>query len=718
MEAQNIVNWISADLDLNSGGVRNTVEMLSEGNTIAFISRYRKEKTGNFTETNVREISEKFNYYIELELRKETILKSIDEQKKLTPELKKQIELCQEKTKLEDIYLPYKPKKQTKATIAKAAGLEPLAKEILAQTLSMKEDRDAVVSKYLNAEKGIDTIEKAISGAIDIVAEELSDNANIRGLIRNFILETGVMTSKATKAAEGVKTKFDMYYQYSQTIKSIVGHRLLAIRRGANEKILLWKIAVDDEKAVSMILDSIPTKNIKSLFYPELYKSCKTAYDRHIYPSLQVEIFMSKMGEADKEAINVFATNARNLLLFPPAGHKMIMGIDPGFRTGCKIAVINTNGTFKEYKTIFPHDDSGRRTQEAEDALLELIDDYEIELIAIGNGTASKETSVFVQNALKKNSLSAKIVIVSEAGASVYSASPLAVSEFPDLDVTIRGAISIARRLQDPLAELVKIDPKSIGVGQYQHDVNQTLLKKQLDMTVESAVNFVGVNLNSASMQLLSYVSGIGRTCAKNIVEFRTKKGSFKNKTELLSVPTLGDKTFKQCAGFLRISNGQNPLDNSAVHPETYNIVEKMAQDLNVSVAELIGNDALINKIDVRKYISEEVGELTLNDIIAELKKPGFDPRQNFSTAEFDLQINSIEDLSEGLALNGTVTNVTNFGAFVDIGVHQDGLIHISKLSSKFVKNPHDVVSVGQTIKVRVLKIDAELKRISLEAIE
>jgi uncharacterized protein len=715
MSGEKIVDWISADLSLSETGVRNTVVMLSDGDTVPFISRYRKEKTGNFTEINVRDIADKLQYYIELETRKETVIKSIEEQKKLTSELKNQIEECKEKTKLEDIYLPYKPKRQTKATIAKANGLEPLAIEIMEQKLSMREDRTKAISKYLNPEKGIDTIDKAVSGAIDIIAEQLSDNADIRGMLRNFMASTGSIRSKATKAAENLKTKYDMYYDYSEPLKTIPGHRLLAIRRGSKEQVLSWKIIIDDEKAIDMILARV-AKNNKSLFYPELFTSVKTAYDRHLYPSLQVEMFLAKMDNADKDAINVFATNAKNLLLAPPAGHKIIMGIDPGFRTGCKVVVVDTNGNFKEYHAIFPHEPAAR-VKEAEDILVDLIEEYYVELIAIGNGTASKETITFVKAVLKEHNLSPKVVTVSEAGASIYSASPLASQEFPDLDVTVRGAISIARRLQDPLAELVKIDPKSIGVGQYQHDVNQIQLKKQLDETVESAVNYVGANLNSASTELLSYISGIGRIVAKNIVQHRTKNGSFKDKKELMNVPLFGEKTFTQCSGFLRIAGGTNPLDNSAVHPESYPIVEKMASHLSIDVAGLIGNEELIKKIDPKKYITPEVGLLTLNDIIQELKKPGVDPRKDFSTAQFSDEINTLEDLKENMILDGTVTNVTNFGAFVDIGVHQDGLVHISKLSSKFISNPHEVVSVGETLKVKVLKVDSELKRVSLEVV-
>jgi len=690
--------------------------MLGDGDTVPFISRYRKERTGNLTETEVRNIADKLQYYIELETRKETILKSIEDQKKLTPELKVQIEECKEKQKLEDIYLPFKPKKTTKATIAKEKGLEPLANEILAQNILVgKGNRDEIVSKYLNKEKGIETAKQALDGAIDIIAEQISDTALIRGLIRNLILNTGVIKSKVKKGLEDQKTKFEMYYNYSEPVKSIVSHRILAIRRGAKEEILSWKIEIDNEEAINIISSKIVKTNM-ALFYPEIFTAMKTAFEKYLYPSLQVEVFLTKMEEADKEAINVFATNAKNLLLASPAGHKTIMGVDPGFRTGCKVVVIDRIGTFREYKAIFPHEPMCR-FQESQDTIVAMIKKYGVELIAIGNGTASKETNQFISKVLKNNNLTAKAVIVSEAGASVYSASPLAVSEFPDLDVTVRGAISIARRLQDPLAELVKIDPKSIGVGQYQHDVNQTHLKKILDDTVESCVNYVGVNLNSSSAELLSYVAGIGKLAAKNIVQYRTKVGLFNNKNELLDVSGLGQKTFTQCAGFLRIPKGDHPLDNSAIHPENYVIVEKMAKDLSVPSEELVGNQTLVAKINIKDYVTDTVGTLTLNDIIAELKKPGVDPRKDFSSTEFSAEINSIEDLKEDMVLDGTVTNVTNFGAFVDIGVHQDGLVHISKLSSKFVSNPHDVISVGETVKVRVIKIDTELSRISLERI-
>jgi uncharacterized protein len=714
-----IIEWISADLDLPQSGVANTAQMLGDGDTVPFISRYRKERTGNLNEINIRDIADKLQYYIELQERKATVLKSIEEQKKLTPELKKLIDSAREKQKLEDLYLPYKPKRQTKATIAKEKGLEPFALEILNQTLpavpplvSVK-TKVAAGEKYLNKEKCIETYDDALAGAIDIIAEYLSDNAVIRGQVRAFIAVNGNIRSKVTKEFENQKSKFEMYYDYSEPLKAVPSHRMLAIRRGSKEKITTWKILVEDQDVLDLIASKV-VKPAKSLFHDELLLAIKTAYERHLYPSLSVEIFIAKMEEADTEAIKVFAKNADNLLLAPPAGHKVIIGVDPGFRTGCKVVVIDKNGKFKEFHAIFPHEPQ-RRVSEAEDVIVDLVKEYEPELIAIGNGTASKETNIFINAVIKKNNLKVKAVIVSEAGASVYSASPLASAEFSDLDVTVRGAISIARRLQDPLAELVKIDPKSIGVGQYQHDVNQLNLKKSLDATVESAVNYVGANLNSASAELLSYVSGIGRVVAKNIVLKRNKDGSYKSKSELLKVAGLGPKIYEQCAGFLRVPESENPLDNSAIHPERYALVQQIAADLGANVAGLIANAALINKIDLNKYVSGTVGLPTLTDIAAELKKPGVDPRKNFETAQFDDAINDIADLKENMVLNGTVTNVTNFGAFVDIGVHQDGLVHISKLADKFVRDPHEVVAVGDSVKVRVLKIETELKRISLE---
>ncbi len=708
---QTILDHIIEDLGLPRASVINTAALLSEGSTIPFISRYRKERTGGMDEVQIRGISEKLEYYTELEKRRETILKTITEQGKLTPELEKEIKDCREKQKLEDLYLPYKPKRTTKATIAREKGLGPLAVLILAQQTLTGEPL-AIAREYLNPEKGIDTAEQALAGALDIVAEQIADSADIRGALRLLMATTGTITSSVRKEWEGKKSKFEMYYDFREPLKAIVSHRLLAIRRGTREEVLTWKIIVDDGQALVRI-GSLMVRNPRSVFNAVLEKGIALAWERSLYPSLQVELFVAKLEEAGREAIEVFTRNARNLLLAPPAGHRVIMGVDPGFRTGCKVAVMDGNGNFREYQAIFPHEPQNR-VAEAEAVILSFIRKHGVELIAIGNGTASKETDQFISAVIKKNKLSVKSIVVSEAGASVYSASPLATAEFPELDVTVRGAISIGRRLQDPLAELVKIDPKSIGVGQYQHDVNQTELKRSLDLTVESCVNFVGVNLNSSSVELLSYVSGIGRALARSIVGYRTEKGSFKDKKELLEVPKLGRKAFEQCAGFLRIAGGTNPMDNSAIHPESYPVVEQMARDLRVEPAALVGNEKLVARIAPEKYVTETAGLPTLNDIMAELRKPGVDPRRDFSSLKFSSYINDLSDLKEGMVLDGTVTNVTNFGAFVDIGVHQDGLIHISKLSDRYVKNPHDVVAVGDTVKVRVVSIDKELKRIGL----
>lgn len=711
MNKEIILKNIIGDLQLPEFSVGNTVALLEEGATVPFISRYRKEKTGSLDEVQVRNISEKLQYYAELEKRKETILKTIKGQDKLTPELEAQITECKEKQKLEDLYLPYKPKKRTRATIAKEKGLEPLAELILRQE-TIAGSKLEISAGFINPEKGVESAEQAIEGARDIVAEKVSDDAAVREKLRNYIWDNGKLVSKAMKEWAGKESKFQMYYDFSGAVKNLPSHRVLAIRRGAKEEVLFWKIVIDEEKGV-MLVEGLVVKNKKSIFYDELRFAVSDSYKRLLFPSLEIEVFLRVLEGAETEAITVFSKNLKNLLLAPPAGNKIIMGIDPGFRTGCKVVIIDQNGNFKEYKAIFPHEQN--RKNEAEDVLMGFINKYKVELISIGNGTASKETSIFVKEVLAKNNAVVTVFVASEAGASVYSASEAAGKEFPDLDVTVRGAISIARRVQDPLAELVKIDPKAIGVGQYQHDVNQFELKKSLDATVESCVNYIGVELNTFSVELLSYVSGIGRGVAGNILRYRMENGSFNNKTELLQVAKLGDKIFQQCAGFLRIAQGDNPMDNSAIHPESYAIVEKMAKDLGVDIKKLIGNQDLTSEINPAEYVTDTIGMPTLLDILQELKKPGFDPRKEFTSVAFSAEINKLEDLKVDMVLDGVVTNVTNFGAFVDIGVHQDGLMHISKMSDKYVKDPHDVVAVGDTIKVRVAAIDLALKRISLE---
>jgi len=706
-----LLNYIFEDLKLPPMGIKSTVDLLNAGSTVPFIARYRKEVTGGLDEVQIRDIEAKFEYYVDLEKRKLTVIESIKEQGKLTPELTKQIELCREKQRLEDIYLPFKPKKRTRATDAKDKGLEPLADLIWKQeTLSGK--TDALVAPFVNKEKGVKTADEALAGARDIIAERVSENADVRKTVREYIYNYGMLYSEVKKEFAEQKTKFEMYYKYNEQLKNAAPHRILAIRRGFKEEVLRWRIEVDQAMAVKLIEEKV-VSNKKSIFHYELLRAVDEAYERLLFTSLELETFTRKVTEAGTDAISVFSENLKNLLLTPPAGHKVIMGIDPGFRTGCKVVVVDANGNFKEYMQIFPHPPVEDLKKSAA-VVLAMIKQHKVELIAIGNGTASKESDAFVRALIKREELGVRSIVVSEAGASVYSASEIAGKEFPDLDVTVRGAISIARRLQDPLAELVKIDAKSIGVGQYQHDVNQSELKKGLDARVESCVNYVGAELNTASAALLSYISGIGPSVAKNIVDYRAKNGSFKDKKQLKEVPKLGDKAFEQCAGFLRIVGGDNPLDNSAIHPERHALVKSMAKDLGVTAKQLVGNEQLIMKIDVKKYVTADVGEPTLLDIINELRKPGCDPREEFTSMEYRDDINTLEDLKEEMLLDGTITNVTNFGAFVDIGVHQDGLVHISQLADRFVNNPHDVAAVGDRVKVRVVSVDKQLKRIAL----
>ena len=715
MSTQFIINNITKDLELNDLSVKNTVELFEDGATIPFIARYRKEKTNGLDETDIRSISEKLEYYNELEKRKETILKTIEGQDKLTAGLKQKILDCTDKNMLEDIYLPFKPQKRTRATIAKEKGLGPLA-ELIYRQHNITGTKKSIVSKYIDPKKGVQTYEDALNGALDIIAEKISNNEFIRRLVRNNAKNWGHICSKAKKDWIEKQSKFQNYYEFSELIQRSPSHRMLAIRRGSSEDVLTWKIEVDEKYIIGLIESEIVKSN-DFLFNTELTFAVKDSFKRLIFPSIEKEVFNLKMEEAEKEAIKVFSKNLKNLLLSPPAGGRVIMGIDPGYRSGCKVVVIDQKGDFKKFNAIFPHEPQ-KRVNEADRILLDLIQQYEVELISIGNGTASKETDIFVRDVINRHNLNVGSVVVSEAGASVYSASENAIKEFPDLDVTIRGAISIARRLQDPLAELVKIDPKSIGVGQYQHDIDQKKLKRILDMTVESCVNYVGVELNTASVELLSYVSGIKRAIAGNIVRYRSEQGLFKSRKELNRVSKLGPRTFEQCAGFLRIRGSSNPLDNSAIHPETYHIVEKMAADRKVSLDQIIGNEKLISLINIEQYVTEDFGIPTLTDILDELKKPGIDPRKEFKSVEFSAEINDLEDLTEDMILEGNVTNVTNFGAFVDIGVHQDGLIHISKLSNSFVKDPNDIVSVGDTVTVKVLDVDVALKRITLERME
>ena len=715
-KTERIYTYLKDDLALPLTTIKQTIALLADGATVPFIARYRKERTGGLDETAIRSLEQKWRYYVDLELRKDTVIKTIDSLGKLTGPLRATIDVCREKQALEDLYQPYKPKKRTKATIAREKGLGPLADLILAQG-PLSEPPEAVVGRFINPDAGITSADDALAGARDIIVEAITDMAEIRRWLRAYLARDGRIVSQARKEWCGKKSKYETYYGFSEPIKESASHRLLAIRRGAAENVLSWKIAIDEDTALSFIASRIITDKT-FVFYDELKAAVALAYKR-LSISLETEVFASFLEAAEAEAIDVFAKNLTKLLLEAPAGNKVIMGIDPGFRTGCKCVVIDAYGTFKEFRAIYPHPPQEDEAT-AHRTIVELLTKYNVELIAVGNGTASRETFSFVRSVLSRDKKFAavRLVTVSEAGASVYSASPVAIEEFPQLDVTVRGAISIGRRLQDPLAELVKIDPKSIGVGQYQHDVNQADLRKSLGSVVESCVNFVGVEVNTASKELLSSVSGIGPALAHSIVRYREKNGPFATRADLRTVPKLGEKVFEQCAGFLRIRGSSTRLDNSAIHPERYALVHAIAERMQTTVDDLIGNDTLIKRIRFEDYVSDEVGMPTLCDIAAELKKPGRDPRSEFVTIEYRQDVTEIDDLEEGMRLTGKVTNVANFGAFVDIGVHQDGLIHISKLSNSFVKNPHDVIAVGDTVRVKVLSVDTELKRISLERID
>lgn len=714
VDKHNIYRYIVEDLAIDVGSVASAIELFMGGATVPFVARYRKERTGGLNETQLRAIEQKMVYYAELEKRKDTVLETISLQGKLTEDLKARIMECRQRHTLEDLYLPYKPKRQTKATIALDKGLGPLA-DIMFKQPRLDGSRADVLEPFVDVDKGVMTPEEALAGALDIVVEIITENAEIRGRLRDLMAKTGMIVSTVLDEWKGRKSKFEMYYNFREFIKDSQSHRLLAIRRGANEKVISWGIEIDKEAAIQFIGSKV-MKDPEFMFAAELRSSVRKAYIR-LSVSIEFEVFEKRLEEAEEEAINVFSKNLENLLLEPPAGRKMIMGVDPGFLTGCKIAVIDDCGRFLKNETIFPHPPQCDKRGSAE-TVMRLIAKYRPELIAVGNGTASRETMCFISETLKThNEDKIKVVSVSEAGASVYSASEAAVNEFPSLDVTVRGAISIARRLQDPLSELVKIDPKAIGVGQYQHDVNQLNLKRSLDAAVESCVNYVGVELNTASRELLAYVAGVGTATAENIVKYREEKGPFKARKELLSVPMLAERTFEQCAGFLRVRNSSDRLDNSGIHPESYHIVEKMARDLGSDVERIIGNKDLISKIQAKKYVTDKVGLPTLEDILRELYKPGLDPRKEFVNVEFRADIHDIEHLKKDMKLFGKVTNVTNFGAFVDIGVHQDGLIHISRLSKQFVSDPHEVVSVGDRVRVKVLSIDTDLKRVELERI-
>lgn len=710
----NIPQLIAQELSLQLIQVQSALELFAEGATIPFIARYRKERTGTLDELQLRDISDRFTYLTELEERKKTILEAIKSQGKLTEDLKVKIENCLQKNELEDLYLPYKPKRRTRATAAREKGLEPLAEWI--KSLNTPQAKpfslEAEAAQYLSAEKGVNSVEEALKGAADILAEEVSEKAELRAYLRDYLMQSGTMTSRIKEEYPEGSTKFEMYRNYQAPAKSIQPHNMLALLRGESEGILEVELRFDE----STVLAYLESQEIKTRiaavrdFYQGMLKD---AFNRLMKTSLVTEIRSDRKAFADLESIKTFESNLRELLLSAPAGMKPTLAIDPGFRTGCKVAVLDQTGKFLEYQAIFPHQAQAQR-QQAANTVKRLIETYKIELIAIGNGTASRETDEFITEVIATLEKKPIKVMVNESGASIYSASDVAISEFPDLDITIRGAISIGRRLQDPLAELVKIDPKSIGVGQYQHDVDQKLLKKKLDETVESCVNYVGVDLNTASKELLTFVSGITPTVANNIVAYRNQNGAFKNRRQLLKVPKLGPKAFEQAAGFLRIRGGENPLDNTAVHPESYVVVEAIAQDLKVNLKDTTQFSSQIKSVNLKKYVTDKVGEPTLRDIIRELEKPGRDPRDEFKYATFKKGIKEISDLQVGMELEGIVTNVANFGAFVDIGVHQDGLVHISQLADRFVDDPKQIVKVGQVVKVRVLEVNEKLKRISL----
>ncbi|MEH2307978.1 Tex family protein [Nostoc sp.] len=710
----NIPQLLATEINLKPHQVQNALELLAEGATIPFIARYRKERTDEMNEVQLRELADRYTYLTELEERKSVILSAIAQQGKLTDELKAKISFCLQKTELEDLYLPYRPKRRTRATIAREKGLEPLTEFIKslnlknAATVSLEEE----AAKYISETKGVKTAEEALKGAADILAEEVAEKAELRSYIRDYLLEEGVFVSRIKDDYPEGTTKFEMYRNYQIRVKNIASHNMLALCRGETEKILSFEIVFDEDT----VLYYLESKEIKTKVRPirDFYQAMlKDAFNRLMKVSLMGEVISEKKIYADIESIKTFETNLRELLLSAPAGMKPTLAIDPGFRTGCKVAVLDQTGKFLEYQAVFPHQAAEQRAKAAQ-TVKSLIEKYKIELIAIGNGTASRETEEFVTQVLQTIERKPVKVMVNESGASIYSASTVALEEFPDLDITVRGAISIGRRLQDPLAELVKIDPKSIGVGQYQHDVDQKLLKKKLDDTVESCVNYVGVDLNTASKELLTSVSGITATVANNIVAYRNQNGAFKNRRQLLKVPKLGPKAFEQAAGFLRIRGGDNPLDNTAVHPESYSVVEAIASDLNVPLNQVTQIAEKLKKTNLKKYVTDGVGEPTLRDILSELEKPGRDPRAEFKYATFKEGIKEIRDLKVGMELEGIVTNVANFGAFVDIGVHQDGLVHISQLTDSFVDDPNKVVKVGQVVKVQVLEINEKLKRISL----
>lgn len=706
MEINIYAKMIGKALGLSERSVSNTLQLIDEGCTIPFISRYRKERTGNLDEVQITAISDAYDKLKEISKRKDTVVKTITEQGKMTDDLQRRIDACWDANELEDIYMPFKPKRRTKAQVAREQGLEPLS-----LILMMQRERNIEAAAQRFVKEGVKDVAAAIKGAQDIVAEMVSEDERSRQQVRSSFRREAIITSKVVKAKADSEeaAKYSDYFDFSEPLRRCSSHRLLAMRRGENEGILRISISADDE----VCLDKLKRQFVHG-FGPcqaLVGEAVEDAYKRLLKPSIETEFANMSKEKADDEAIGVFAENLRQLLLSAPLGQKRVMGIDPGFRTGCKVVCLDAQGNLLHHEAIFPHPPVNKASVAARQ-VEQMVEKYNIEAIAIGNGTASRETAQFVKQLQFGHDV--KQFVVSEDGASVYSASKTARDEFPDEDVTVRGAVSIGRRLMDPLAELVKIDPKSIGVGQYQHDVDQSKLKKSLGQTVESCVNLVGVNLNTASQHLLTYVSGLGPTLAKNIVEYRKANGAFASRAQLKKVARLGPSAFEQCAGFLRIPGARNPLDNSAVHPESYHIVEQMAKDNHCTVAQLIGDAAKRKAVDIKKYVTDTVGMPTLTDIMVELEKPGRDPREQIEEFEFDKNVTSVDDLVAGMVLPGIVTNITNFGAFVDVGVHQDGLVHVSQLADRYVADPTQVVKLHQHVKVRVVEVDRKRNRISL----
>ncbi|MFK7773043.1 MAG: Tex family protein [Saprospiraceae bacterium] len=699
------LNIISKDLNLPQSKVINTIKLLEEGATIPFIARYRKEVTGSLDEVNIGDIKTQLDKLNEIEKRKETILKAIEEQGKLTDDLKRRIQDTFNSTELEDIYLPYKQKRKTRASVAKAKGLEPLADVIFSQNNHRIEE---LAEQYLTDE--VESIDDALQGARDIMAEWINEDEVARQKVRYAFEKDARLSAKLVRGKEEEAIKYKDYFKFEQPLHNCPSHRLLAIRRAEDEGFLRVNIAPEAEEVLYR-LEREFLENGNGSATNQVKEAMEDAYKRLLQPSIETEFRNKSKESADADAINVFTENLKQLLLSPPLGQKRVLAIDPGFRTGCKVVCLDESGALLKYSTIFPHPPQSKEYEAVAD-IKHLVDKYQIDAIAIGNGTAGRESLAVFQQVDYGRPV--EVFMVNENGASIYSASEIAREEFPDQDITVRGSVSIGRRLMDPLAELVKIDPKSIGVGQYQHDVNQTKLKESLDRTVESCVNNVGINLNTASKPLLTYVSGLGPTLAKNIIEYRTENGLFKSRAELKKVKRMGDKAFEQAAGFLRIREAKNPLDNTAVHPESYAVVKQMAKDLNCSVEELIKTESLRKQIDLKKYVTDQIGLPTLTDIAKELEKPGLDPRGSAKSVEFSKTIKTIEDVNPGMILTGVINNITNFGAFVDIGIKQGGLIHISEIANRFIKNPAEVVSLNQEVKVKVLEVDLQRGRIQL----